>query len=280
MSSYAVMNKNWMILSWIMVQSETDKSLEPMYLLYQGLANRYRIAEVDKANFQWVDRDCCSAFRVAESLQVEHLDWNAWKTTESIVAQAIHGYLLNRCASRTMYNRNITIKLDLFHCMRQILRECVSEHHALYSSFCQFLSAAFSVVDQEDLQRLKDAYTLCGIHPANPTKQHIREHCRTKIPQPDELVKRDEEVFQHFYLAKDPNDIYLFKPSMLKSWRIQQVHILRGCLSDPELPGGILYRYGGTVKLNHVQGEGAKVPVWIPIRGTSQQEGYHFHRSH
>ncbi|XP_051783755.1 uncharacterized protein LOC114643717 [Erpetoichthys calabaricus] len=276
MSSYAVMNENWMILSWIMLQSETDKSLEPTY---QGLANRYRIAEVDKANFQWVDRDCCSAFRVAESLQVEHLDWNAWKTTDSVVAQAIHGYQLNRCASRTMYNRNIAIKLDLFYCMRQILRECVSKHHGLYSSFCQFLSAAFSVVDQEDLQRLKDAYAFCGIHPANPTKQHIREHCRTKIPQSDELVKRVEEVFQRFYLAKDPNDVYLFKPSMLKSWRIQRVHILRGCLSDPELPGGILYRYGGTVQLNHVQGEGAKVPVWIPIRGTSQQEGYHFHQS-
>ncbi|XP_051784717.1 uncharacterized protein LOC127528322 [Erpetoichthys calabaricus] len=113
MSSYTVMSENWMIISWIMLQSETDKSLEPMY---QGLANQYRIG---KTNFQWVDRDCCSAFRVAESLQVEHLDWNAWKTTDSIVAQAIHGYLLNRCASRTMYNKNIIIKLDLFHCMRE-----------------------------------------------------------------------------------------------------------------------------------------------------------------
>jgi len=27
MSSYAVMNENWMILSWVMVQSETEKSL-------------------------------------------------------------------------------------------------------------------------------------------------------------------------------------------------------------------------------------------------------------
>ncbi|XP_026215335.1 uncharacterized protein LOC113161747 [Anabas testudineus] len=66
---------------------------------------------------------------------------------------------------------------------------------------------------------------------------------------------------------------------MLKVWRIQRVHILRGCLSDPEVLGGILYRHGGTVQLNHVPGEGAKVPVWIPIRGTSQQEGYHFHQA-
>ncbi|XP_071330701.1 uncharacterized protein [Trachinotus anak] len=163
--------------------------------------------------------------------------------------------------------------------MRQFLRECVSEHHPLYSSFAQFLPAAFSVVDQEDLQRLKDAYTFCGIQPANRTKHHIRQHCRTKIPKPEELVQRVEGVFQHFYLTQDPNGVPLFKPSMLKVWRIQRVHILRGCLSDPEVEGGILYRHGGTVQLNHVQGEGAKVPVWIPVRGTSQQEGYHFHQA-
>nr|XP_057920054.1 uncharacterized protein LOC131111082 [Doryrhamphus excisus] len=66
---------------------------------------------------------------------------------------------------------------------------------------------------------------------------------------------------------------------MLKRWRIQRVHILRGCLSDPEVEGGILYRRGGTIQLNHVPGERAAVPVWIPIRGTSQQEGYHFHQA-
>ncbi|GAA6085638.1 uncharacterized protein LOC113648052 isoform X1 [Tachysurus ichikawai] len=66
---------------------------------------------------------------------------------------------------------------------------------------------------------------------------------------------------------------------MLKTWRIQRVHILRGCISDPEVSGEILYRHGGTIQLNNVQGEGAKADVWIPIRGTSQQEGYHFHQA-
>ncbi|TWW54599.1 hypothetical protein D4764_0132020 [Takifugu flavidus] len=66
---------------------------------------------------------------------------------------------------------------------------------------------------------------------------------------------------------------------MLKTWRVQRVHILRGCLSDPELSEGIMDRDGGTLQLNHVAGEGAKVPVWIPVRGTSQQEGYHFQQA-
>lgn len=53
MSSYAVMNENWMILSWVMLQSESDKSLEP---LYEGLSNRYTSAGIPKAMYQWVDR--------------------------------------------------------------------------------------------------------------------------------------------------------------------------------------------------------------------------------
>ncbi|XP_016430772.1 uncharacterized protein LOC107757724 [Sinocyclocheilus rhinocerous] len=187
-------------------------------------------------------RDCCAPFRIPELHHGEHLDWDAWSTTQSIIAEATAGPLENTCASRTQYNPNIVVKLDLFHCMRRFTRECTSEHHPLYSTFCQLLSTAFSVVDQEDLQKLKDAYQFCGIQPPNPTKQHIREHCRTKIPQPTELVDRVEKVLRHFHLTTDPNNLPLFKPSMLKTWRIQRVHILRGCLSDPEVTEGILYR--------------------------------------
>ncbi|RXN11867.1 hypothetical protein ROHU_010366 [Labeo rohita] len=247
--------------------------------MYRGLASWYTMAGVEKAHYQWVDRDCCAPFRVPDPHKTEHQNWEAWQTTDDVIAEATSGNLQNTCASRSYFNQHITIKLDLFHCMRRFLRECVTEHHALYSSFCQFLSAAFSVVDQEDLQKLKDAYTFCGIQPVNPTKQHIREHCRTKIPQPGELLKRVEDVIHHFHLAADPNGVPLYKPSMLKAWRIQRVHILPGRLSDPEVAGEILYRHGGTLQLNHVQGEGARVPVWIPIRGTSQQEGYHFHQA-
>ena len=53
MSSYAVMNENWMIVSWVMVQSETERSLEPMY---QGMAKRYSDAGVEKAGYHWMDR--------------------------------------------------------------------------------------------------------------------------------------------------------------------------------------------------------------------------------
>ncbi|MEQ2201172.1 hypothetical protein XENOCAPTIV_008595, partial [Xenoophorus captivus] len=152
---------------------------------------------------------------ISDCITGEHLNWDAWKTTPSIVAAATSGPPTNTCASRSCYNPNIVVKLDLFHCLQRFSRECTTEHHPLLSTFCQLLSAAFSVVDQEDLKKLKEAYEFCGIVPANPTKQHIREHCRTRIPQPTELLDRVEKVMKHFYLSKDPNDVPLFKPSML-----------------------------------------------------------------
>ncbi|XP_069389294.1 uncharacterized protein [Paralichthys olivaceus] len=224
MSSYSIMNENWMILSWVMLQSECDRSLNP---LYEGLDRRYTAAGVEKANYQWVDRDCCAPFKILDPRLHEHLLWDSWRTTAAIEAEATSGNLANSCASRHKFNKDITIKLDVFHCMRRFSRECVSEHHPLYGSFCQFLSAAFFVVDQRDMEKLKEAYMACGISPANPTKQHVREHCRTKVPQPRELLRRVEDVLHHFHSMKDVNDVLLFKPSMLKAWKIQCVHILR-----------------------------------------------------
>ncbi|KAJ4918817.1 hypothetical protein JOQ06_022158 [Pogonophryne albipinna] len=42
MSSYAIMNENWMILSWVMLQSECDRSLNP---LYEGLSQVFSRGE-------------------------------------------------------------------------------------------------------------------------------------------------------------------------------------------------------------------------------------------
>ncbi|KAG5831803.1 hypothetical protein ANANG_G00283110 [Anguilla anguilla] len=231
---------NWMILSWVMLQSECDKSLEPMY---EGLANRYSAAGVEKAKYQWVDRDCCAPFRVPDLQPFEHLQWVSWQTTDAIVVQATSGSLISTCASRSKFNQDIAIRLDLFHCMRRFTRECVSEHHPLYSTFCKFLSAAFTIVDQGDLQKLKVAYRFCGIVPAEPTKQHIKG------------ALQDEDV-------EDPASPHFE--------RLPQRRRGRGW-------GPVQVR--GTVQLNHVKREGATVPVWIPIRGTSQQEGFHFHQA-
>lgn len=125
-------------------------------------------------------RDCCASFSIPESIPGEHPQWEAWKSTPSIITEATSGPLTSTCASRSYYNEDILLKLDLFHCLRRFSRECTSAHHPLYSTFCQLLSAAFVVVDQEDLKKLKVANEFCGIRPANPTKQQIREHCRTK----------------------------------------------------------------------------------------------------
>ncbi len=78
------------------------------------------------------------------------------------------GLLENSCASRSYFNNNIVVKLDLFHCMRRFSRECTSEHHPLFSTFCQLLSAPFSVVDQEDLSRFQDAFLIGSVVSIQP----------------------------------------------------------------------------------------------------------------
>lgn len=104
-------------------------------------------------------------------------------TRKAIVVEVTSGNLANNCASQSKFNRDINVKLDLFQRMQRFTREGVSEHHPLYSSFCKFLYTAFTVEEQADLEKLKEVY-ICGIVPANPTKQHIWEHCRTKVSTP------------------------------------------------------------------------------------------------
>ncbi|CAL8314419.1 unnamed protein product [Gadus morhua 'NCC'] len=78
MSSYAVMKGNWMILSWVMLQSKGDRSLEHM--------------------------DCCAAFRISNPGPQKHLHWDCWKTTEDLVAEATSGALHNTSASLSKFN--------------------------------------------------------------------------------------------------------------------------------------------------------------------------------
>lgn len=113
MSSYAVMSEHWTILSWVMLQSECERSLGPMY---EGLAQRYTAAGLEKAAFQWVDRDCCAAFNIPSPGVQEHLLWDSWKTTDAIAVEATSGELVNTSAARLKFNKSITAKLDLFHC--------------------------------------------------------------------------------------------------------------------------------------------------------------------
>ncbi|CAL8314431.1 unnamed protein product [Gadus morhua 'NCC'] len=78
MSSYAVMKENWMILSWVMLQSKGDRSLEHM--------------------------DCCAAFRISNPGPQKQLHWDCWKTTEDLVAEATSGALHNTSASLSKFN--------------------------------------------------------------------------------------------------------------------------------------------------------------------------------
>ncbi|KAJ8375215.1 hypothetical protein SKAU_G00057950 [Synaphobranchus kaupii] len=67
----------------------------------EGLANRYNAAGVEKAKYQWVDRDCCAPFQVPDPQPFQYLQWVSWLTTDAIVAEATSANLINTCASRS-----------------------------------------------------------------------------------------------------------------------------------------------------------------------------------
>lgn len=62
-------------------------------------------------------------------------------------------------------------------------------------------------------------------------EEKSEKHHMTRFPQPTDQIHQAEKVLQHFSL--NSNRIPLFITSMLKTWLIQGVHILCGCLSGP-----------------------------------------------
>lgn len=221
-------------------------------------------------------RDCCAAFSVPNSGPQEHLLWDSWKTTEAILAEATSGHLPDTCASRSKFNSDMNIKLD-FTAYNASESVCQSSIHctALFANSSLQLLVLWTRPTCSDSPRSTSFVGLCLLVQQSSTSGN------TVAPgsHPPKSCWREWRASCTDSMQCDPDGVSLFKPSMLKVWRIQRVHILRGCLSDPEVGEGILYRHGGTVQLNHVKGEGAAVPLWIPVRGTSQQEGFHFHQA-
>ncbi|KAJ8050030.1 hypothetical protein HOLleu_03054 [Holothuria leucospilota] len=58
MWSFCTFNEFWEVVSWVMVDSDSEMSLTPYY---QGLSRRYEMAGVDKAAVRWIDKWCCVA---------------------------------------------------------------------------------------------------------------------------------------------------------------------------------------------------------------------------
>lgn len=53
MWSFCTFNEFWEVVSWVMVDSDSEMSLNKYY---QGLSRRYKMAAVDKAAVRWIDK--------------------------------------------------------------------------------------------------------------------------------------------------------------------------------------------------------------------------------
>ncbi|KAK2861055.1 hypothetical protein Q7C36_005221 [Tachysurus vachellii] len=77
------------------------------------------MAGVEKSQYQWVDRDCCAAYRVPDPEKSEHLNWDAWQTVDTVILEATSGVLQNTCASRSQFDENIGAKVDVWIPIRE-----------------------------------------------------------------------------------------------------------------------------------------------------------------
>ena len=258
MWSYSTLNEFWEVVSWVMVDADTEKAVMNYY---NGLRRRYDLSKVALAEVTWVDRWCCtsdvtislkkgplshSSAQGTGKAEVDDEDWSEWmKGSErpaEIVASSSHATGVipavnrkkfeRRSAARICYNEEMIELLDTFHCIRRFGRACVSEAHPAYSRFMSLLSCAFFIIDEGDLTALKSAREHLKLD-GEPSKKEVRRHCRTVIPPPHELQKRVEAVLQSFLRVCDASGERLFTPRMLNEWYLQRTHIQRGCLSDP-----------------------------------------------
>ena len=222
MWSYATMNEYWQVVSWVLVDSETEENLRSFYT---GLSRRYELANAIKPSYHWVDKWCCVSPPSGSKSSSESSSCK-WDDLESVSEkQEVNRTQFSRkSACREHFNNAIDEKLDAFHCLRRFGRCCSSEAHPGYSRLMALLSNAFFQINESDLQALRSARNALGWSP-EPTKEQIRKHCRMQIPQPYILEKRVTAVMVAFKEVKDSKGVPLFMSSMLNEWSLQRLHI-------------------------------------------------------
>ena len=273
--SYALMNEDQKILSFVLTESDSDTKLDSFFA---ALKTRYELASVPLAKHIYIDKNCCELPPYTESA-------SARKKSKAImpVACSSDRTEVQRKSStcRLKYNPEIEEHLDPNHSISRFGRGCVSEAHPSFSSFLSALSDAYFISDTSDMKRLEIAWKFAQKVGPKPTKEYIRRHCRTQIPPPAELEKRVTEVYNCFKTAFDrETSSYLYSDEMEKVKELQMKHIVRGCLSDPvDSEGNIQYQVRGYVALEHSKDLRCRLPVYSTVRGSSQLEGFHVHQN-
>ena len=90
MWSYSTLNEFWEVVSWVMVDADTDKAVMNYY---NGLRQRCDLSKVALAEVTWVDRWCCtsdvtislkkgplshSSAQGSGKAEVDDEDWSEW----------------------------------------------------------------------------------------------------------------------------------------------------------------------------------------------------------
>ena len=266
----SAMNEHHQVISSVLVPRE--KTEQDHIDFFVGLAKRYFDADADPPQLIYVDELCCNTSSKEIEVATEHRDgkkWQSWVNDDGmpdfcLTDEMRKQYSRKNCPILKAFRDLTRVVLDAWHGMDRLLKTVQSKSHPLFGEFATMLSNAFFVYLQSDVDQL----TLAIPQNANLSKRLLRRHCRTFIPQPEELEMRILAVLR-LYFPLHSGDVPLFTEKTFREWTKLRIHVRKGCLSDPR-HAGPLYLQVKTVKVGN-----ANLPLYTTARGSTQLEGFH-----
>lgn len=278
---FSVMNEDSLIIAMGVCEGDGIEEYEQML---HGLAKRYQdsaahlgVALDDVLPlYVYVDKDCCNGYLPSSKdgsprhhVVTDPLGPNTPPTRTEQAWQKI--------------SPNIKLRLDAFHFMRRFELGITHVQHVLYPKFASDLRYAMFCRHEGDWRRLVDAasrhFKKQGLSRQQAiqrvTKEDVQKYCRRRIPLGDELFRRVREVIER-YDNKEIDGVPLYNSYMPRIWKHLQVHIRRGCLSDPDpVEDGALPLYT-LVGTEFYRGDpSCPLELYRTCGSTSQVEAYH-----
>ncbi|KAF1384232.1 hypothetical protein PFLUV_G00140580 [Perca fluviatilis] len=227
----------------ILISVLTAQEGAGLYMMTAGLVKKYQQAGVDPPVALYVDCGCCT--EVGETkLQARFSGWP-----------------------------DLTIRLDIWHFMRQLALGCTTDVHQLYPVFMSRISACIFEWDAADFALLREAkkqqLLSQGLtsHTDDISRHLSREelalHCRRRTRGEETPTGLLEELLQQL-IGSSSNDspgVPLLDRERTKHiWRVQRKHIK--CIQDP--PGVSLY-----IRTGELTKGGVRLPMFRCARGST-----------
>ena len=162
------------------------------------------------------------------------------------------------------FDRHYTrVKLDPYHWLARVTTT-LDQKHGAFLDFSRSLRDALFVVDEADFLRVSkvleaDDQKVDEVWDASP--DWILQYVRRRIPEPQILSVRLQQVFDKFADIKDPQSSEpLFDSNMGSVIKNAMKHVAKGCLSDP--PAGLFKNILQPILLQYIARQYIAIFYW------------------